>query len=57
MYYFYIDMGHLILNIPDDLIEELDKINEELRLPSRNALLVQVILKFLGHQNVFDSKK
>jgi hypothetical protein len=50
-------MGKLILKVPDDLIKELDCKVEELRLPSRNTLLVQVILKFLGHPNVFDASK
>jgi metal-responsive CopG/Arc/MetJ family transcriptional regulator len=50
-------MGKLILNIPDDLIEELDLKVKELRLPSRTSLLIQIILKFLEHPNVFDGKK
>jgi len=50
-------MGKLIIKVPDDLVEELDHKVKELRLPSRNALLIQVILKFLEHPNVFDAKK
>ena len=50
-------MGKLIINVPDDLLEKLDGKVQELRLPSRNALIVQVLLKYLGLPNLFDEAK
>lgn len=46
-------MGKLIINVPDDLLEKLDGKVKELRL-TRNALVLQVLLKYLGLPNLFD---
>ena len=48
--------GKLIINVPDDLLEKLDDKVKELRL-TRNALIVQVLLKYLRLPNLFDEAK
>jgi len=49
--------GKLIINIPDDILAKLDEKVKELRLPTRNALIVQVLLKYLRLPNLFDEAK
>lgn len=46
-----------ILTLPDELAEELNTKVKELGLPSRNALIVQILRRFLGHPNVFEPKE
>ena len=50
-------MGKLIITVPDDLLEKLDDKVAELRLPSRNLLVTQVLLKYLGLPSILDEVK
>jgi len=47
----------ILVTLPEELVNEMDDKVEALGLPSRNALLVQVIRKYLGHPNLFDEKE
>jgi len=47
----------ILVTLPEELVNEMDDKAEALGLPSRNALIVQIIRKYLGHPNLFDEKE
>ena len=46
----------VILNLPEDLVDQLDEEWNRLGMPSRNSYLEQVVRKHLGLPNVFEEQ-